>query len=241
MKKLTQRHEAIIMKVISQLRNKKGIEIGGPSDVFKENATMPVYPVIASLDGCNFHEKTIWEGTIREGKTYNYFKRKKGYQYICEATDLPAIPACSYDFILASHCLEHIANPLKALKEWLRVLIKGGTLLLIVPDGRYTFDHDRPLTSLHHLMDDLKHDREENDLTHLPEILKLHDLSLDPWAGDKRAFTARSLQNHRNRCLHHHVFDPKLIKEMFKYLHMKTILIDRIFPANIIALGERGI
>jgi len=32
-----------------------------------------------------------------------------------------------YDFLLASHCLEHMANPLCAFQEWLRVLKKKGS------------------------------------------------------------------------------------------------------------------
>ncbi|PYL73305.1 MAG: hypothetical protein DMF22_01865 [Verrucomicrobia bacterium] len=37
------------------------------------------------------------------------------------------IPSGKYDFLLASHCLEHMANPLCAFQEWLRVLKKKGS------------------------------------------------------------------------------------------------------------------
>ena len=41
----------------------------------------------------------------------------------------------SLDYVVASHSLEHFADTKKTLKEWDRVLKKGGTLGIIVPDG----------------------------------------------------------------------------------------------------------
>ena len=41
-----------------------------------------------------------------------------------------------FDFVVSSHCLEHIREaPLIVLREWLRVLKVGGMLAFIVPDG----------------------------------------------------------------------------------------------------------
>ena len=42
---------------LSHLSNKKGIEIGGPSPLFK--ITLPVYKVVASLDSVNFSNRNI--------------------------------------------------------------------------------------------------------------------------------------------------------------------------------------
>ena len=55
---------------------------------------------------------------------------------------------------------------------------------LVVPHKDKTFDHNRPVTSLNHLEEDLDNDVDEDDLTHLPEILELHDLrgNLPKWA-----------------------------------------------------------
>ncbi len=47
--------------------------------------------------------------------------KEPGIQYVRDATDLRGIPDSKYDFVLASHALEHIANPLKAMSEWTRV------------------------------------------------------------------------------------------------------------------------
>lgn len=40
----------------------------------------------------------------------------------------------AYNFVYSSHCLEHIQNPRNAIKNWLRVLRRGGHLIVIVPD-----------------------------------------------------------------------------------------------------------
>ena len=220
------------------LRGKYGLEIGGPSNFFRE--ILPIYSIIRGLDGCNYGKITIWEGNIKEGQTYEYHpNKKKGYQFICDAVDLKFIPSLSYDFILASHVIEHIANPIKALLEWLRILKENGILLLVVPHRDGTFDHNRPITTLKHLLDDFEKNIKEDDLTHLPEILELHDLTLDPQAGDFDAFKKRSLDNFNNRCLHHHIFDTKLVVEIFDYLGLQVLSVDVVLPYHIIVMGKK--
>jgi SAM-dependent methyltransferase len=239
---LTKYRKAIFTPIIAELTNKSGLEIGGPSKVFHEYGILPIYPIIRSLDGCNFSEKTLWEGRVKKGKTYNYYKQKKGRQFVCEATDLIDIPSSSYDFLVSSHCLEHIANPLKALKEWLRVLVKGGTLILSVPDRRrcyVTKDHMRVRTSIEHLIDDMKNDVGENDLTHLPETEKIHNFRLKHVSYEQKLFIARYLQNDKYRCIHHHVFDKKLVKEIFRYLRVKVIYIGSDILSNLVAMGKK--
>ncbi len=66
-----------------------------------------------------------------------------GMQYIHNATDLASIPDGSYGFLLASHILEHVANPLRATEEFHRVLKPKGFMLIAVPDRLHTFDHRR--------------------------------------------------------------------------------------------------
>src|SRR6185503_5259726 len=47
----------------------------------------------------------------------------------------------SLDYVLASHVLEHVANPVAALAEWYRVVRPDGIIYLIVPNRLSTFDH----------------------------------------------------------------------------------------------------
>ena len=70
---------------------------------------------------------------------------------IRDATSLDGIEDASYDVVLASHTLEHIANPLLALSEWRRVVGADGHLVLVLPHLENTFDHRRPVTTLEHI------------------------------------------------------------------------------------------
>ncbi|QUR67325.1 class I SAM-dependent methyltransferase [Mycobacterium spongiae] len=196
--------------------DKYGIEIGGPSLLFK--TVLPLYSSVGKLDGVNFATDTVWEGRIAAGDAFNYYHRKSGRQYISEATDLSEIESGRYDFLLSSNCLEHVANPIKALAEWKRVIKDGGVLILVLPNKGSNFDHRRPFTQFEHLLDDFAKDVGEDDLTHLDEILTLHDLAMDPPAGDLEHFRQRSLKNFENRTLHHHVFDRQLIEQTLNHV-----------------------
>jgi SAM-dependent methyltransferase len=222
------------------MAGKVGLEIGGPSQVFGRRGLFPFYAVAARLDNCNFSQTTIWEGSIAEGATFQYDEQHTpGDQYILEATDLAVIPSNTYDFVVSSHTLEHIANPLRALYEWLRVLKEHGLLVLVLPHRDGTFDHRRQVTPLQHLIHDFACGTTEEDLTHLAEILTLHDLSRDPEAGDFAAFKARSEQNFANRCLHHHVFDSQAVVRLIDYLGLELHAVEPIRPYHIFAVAEK--
>jgi SAM-dependent methyltransferase len=225
---------------VKALSNKCGLEIGGPSSLLQRNNILPLYPHIKALDGCNFSDETIWEGKLKEGYNYSYNSSKpKGFQYILDAVDLVSIENYKYDFVISCHNLEHIANPIKALKEWLRVLKIDGYLLLAVPNRDGTFDHKRNITTLDHLIDDYNKSIGENDLSHLNEILALHDLSMDKAAGDFESFKKRSKNNFINRALHQHVFDRSLLIQLFNYLNIQIIALDLVKPFHIIIIGKK--
>jgi ubiquinone/menaquinone biosynthesis C-methylase UbiE len=205
------------------VKNKSGIEIGGPSGIFSKNHFLPIYPYLKSLDGVNFSSQTLWEGEIEQGNNYK-FGGKTGYQFIAEGSDLRQIQSQTYDFLLSCNNLEHIANPLKALAEWKRVLKKGGALILILPKKESNFDHKRSVTSLEHVIKDYENNIDERDTSVIEEVLRLHDLNRDPKAGNFENFKKRSENNFSNRTLHHHVFDTDLLKQMVEHIGMKTLI-----------------
>jgi SAM-dependent methyltransferase len=217
--------------------DKIGLEIGGPSDVFQGKDLLPVYPCATRIDGVNFSTSTLWAGGISETAGYRTTDGRVGQQFVCEASKLERIADRTYDFVLSSHSLEHSANPLKCIAEWLRVLKPGGALLLLLPDARFTFDHRRPVTSFEHLLEDYRNDVGEDDLTHLEEILALHDLSQDPQAGSAESFRARSLRNIENRALHQHVFDAALLRQIYCHFNIRPLCAETAPPVHIIALG----
>ena len=224
----------------SFLEAQVGLEIGGPSTIFTRRGCIPVYPVAARIDNCNFDHRTVWEGTVEEGDTFVFDPHKApGRQYVAEACELGSIPDSAYDFVLSSHCLEHLANPLQGLGEWIRVLKDDGLLVLIVPHKDGTFDHRRPVTSLAHLIQDFEAQTTERDLTHLDEILELHDLARDPEAGDAAAFAERSRRNYQNRCLHHHVFDTRLAVALVDHARLQIFAVEPLRPYHIVVIARK--
>lgn len=218
--------------------HKIGLEIGGPSDFFSSDV-FPIYDWAKEIDGCNFSRNTIWEGAI-ETNEYKYHPKKSGRQYILDGSRLDEIADEKYDFLLSSHNLEHIANPLKAVKEWVRVLKPGGFILLVLPDKRFTFDRNRPYTSFSHILSDFESNIGEDDLTHLSEILQLHNLKMDPGAGrDFEVFKKRCENNFEVRGLHQHVFSFDLLEESAAYFNLSAVCKYDVPPYHKIFLAQK--
>jgi SAM-dependent methyltransferase len=223
------------------LQGKQGLEIGGPSNAFSDEGFLPVYQYLESLDNCLYSSNTIWAGRVKEGGTFAFHSSKPmGNQIVCEASDLTPIADESYDCVLACHCLEHLANPLRALDEWKRVLRPGGLLLLILPHREGTFDWRRPVTRLDHMIEDQTNEIDETDLTHLPEVMELHDLTLDSPAGTKEQFRDRCLDNFSKRAMHHHVFDTSTAVKILDHCNYEVLRVDNLKPYHIAVIARRS-
>jgi SAM-dependent methyltransferase len=226
-RRVSRRRATSFHECAARVTGKSGLEIGGPSGVFRPGGILPIYPLVGNLDNCNFAATTIWESA-------------PGRQLIADATSLTDVQDAHYDFLLASHVLEHVANPIKALREWRRVLQPGGLLVVIVPDQRYTFDHRRTVTTIGHLRDDFYRQTPEDDATHLDEVLALHDLSRDPEAGTRADFEQRCRQNMRYRAMHHHVFDRGLLTAVLSESAFQVVAAEMMSPYHIVALATRN-
>ena len=206
--------------------NKVGVEIGGPSP-----SAVIIYENASNIDNVIFSNNTIWSNHTED---YNYYNNKKGKVIINDAVNISLVHNEYYDFCFSSHSLEHIANPLKAINEWLRILKKNGYIIIIVPEKSACFDHKRKYSTFSTLLSQYEKNVGEDDLSTLPEILKNHDLNMDPPAGDLDAFTKRSLDNFNNRCLHHYVYNDELLMEICNYfkcefIYKETIGLNRWF------------
>jgi hypothetical protein len=118
-------------------------------------------------------------------------------------------------------------------------LKKNGLLLLILPHKDGTFDWRRPTTTLAHMIEDYERGVGEDDLTHLQEVLQLHDLSRDPDAGRKEEFRIRCEENRIHRAMHHHVFDTMTAVATVSYAGFRILRVDNLLPFHIIILGQR--
>lgn len=220
--------------------DKVGLEIGGPSSLFGRGSALPVYGLGRRFDNCNFAESTAWVQDQQSGETFVFdeFKRP-GNQFFAEASSMDVVSDEAYDFAVSSHCLEHLANPLLALQEWRRVLKSGGALLLVLPHKDGTFDRLRPVTQLSHLIADYSHHTPETDLTHLDEVLRLHDLTRDPGSPDFETFKARCEANAIHRCIHHHVFNTPLAVELVDWADFQIVNVQLLRPFHIVVLAQK--
>lgn len=174
-------------------------------------------------------------------ESYQFSRHKApGKVIIADGSALSSIPDGSYDFVLSSHNLEHFANPVKALKEWKRVSRPKGALILVLPDYRRTFDRRRTPTPVQHMLDDYAQNTGEDDSTHVPEVLKLHDLKMDGTlkTGAYEELHARSINNLANRSLHHHVFDESNSAELLKAVGSEVLAIELALPYHIFILSR---
>ena len=73
---------------------------------------------------------------------------------IDDAATLGTFADGTLDFVIANHVLEHLEDPIAALRNLVRVLRPGGVLLLTLPDGRFSFDAQRERTTVAHLQRD---------------------------------------------------------------------------------------
>lgn len=227
------RRDRALVDAADALKDAVALEPGGPSASFGRWGLVPVYSRLAALDTLDYAEQTLWSETA-----HRHIRPRQSL--IGEAGKLDGVPDDAYDAFLASHVVEHLANPLGALAEWQRVVRPGGYMLLIVPHRDGTFDHRRPVTSLEHLQADAARDTGEDDLTHLEEILELHDLALDPGAPNREMFEQRCRENPSLRAMHHHVFISRTVVDMCRAAGLDVLLVRPMRPHNIVCFCRVG-
>lgn len=216
---------------IEHFKGKLGLEIGGPTELFSY-----IYNQCAACDNVNFSSHTVW--WKNDTNDFRYKNKKMGDVFITEATDMYQIEGERYDFILSSNNLEHTANPLKALKEFSRVVKKEGIVLILVPIKEKIFDHNRDYTTFEHLLEDYYNDTGEDDLSHLQEIIMQHDYTMDSQCGGREKFIERAKKNIENRCLHHHVFEEQCLRKSFLFVGLKVIAFGRL-TNNWMIIGQK--
>jgi hypothetical protein len=110
---------------------------------------------------------------------------------------LQAVQDQMFDYVVASHVIEHVPDLIGWLREIGSVLRPGGVLALAIPDKRYTFDISRPLSTVGEIV-----------AAHLgrnvvPSVKQVHDNytmarvvdAARVWDGSQRAETAPYLHS----------------------------------------------
>jgi len=145
------------------------------------------------------------------------------------------------DFVIASHILEHLANPLALLVDIHRVLRSKGVLILLLPDRHSTFDRERDPTPLTHVVAEYRSDVREVDDAHIiDQLVGAHRANGGTF--DPGSLTPEQLELHRHRSVHAHVWDIHEFTEVLEFaskeLDVDWEVLDEMLPGQEGTYGE---
>lgn len=132
---------------------------------------------------------------------------------ISDLETLRGVADGSQDFVIANHVLEHCEDPIKAMKSVARVLRNRGIAYLAIPDKRYTFDVDRNVTSLEHLIADHEQGPDVSLRSHYRDWCRNVDKLSEPELSEKVALLLAGRVN-----IHFHVWEYAQMLEFFHYV-----------------------
>ncbi len=133
---------------------------------------------------------------------------------VTDGETLAGLADGSQGFVIANHFLEHCEDPIGALKNFVRVLRPGGVAYVAVPDKRFTFDRDRPLTPLVHLIADHRDGPAASRRAHFEEYARF---VLDQ-RTDAAVTTMADHLMERNHSIHFHVWSQREVMELLVWL-----------------------
>ena len=123
----------------------------------------------------------------------------------------------SQDFVIANHFIEHCQNPLQALENAYRVLRPSGVLYLALPDKRYTFDRDRPVTLIEHLERDHADGPEWSRRGHFEEWVRLVNKVTDPVLVARQVELLLAMEY----SIHYHVWTQREMMALLLHLQKR--------------------
>ncbi|GER14157.1 methyltransferase domain-containing protein [Variovorax boronicumulans] len=137
------------------------------------------------------------------------------YNVDLDTEGLPQLESGSFDGLVASHVIEHVANPLEVIAEFYRVLRVGGKLLLVVPDRSRTFDAMRKPTPFSVPLAKYRAGVTEVDEASIREFCEaiynqppMHPREVREWYNPSLLNAARFVL-HRRRTIHVHAWSPE--------------------------------
>jgi predicted SAM-dependent methyltransferase len=131
---------------------------------------------------------------------------------IDDGETLESIQDNYFDFVIANQMLEHCQNTIQTIKNHLRVIKPQGILYLTLPDKQYTFDRNRPVTHINHLVEDYTKGPQGSLYSHMNEWVRLVDRVN---ANEVEAATQKLIATNRN--IHFHVFTLESFMELLAW------------------------
>jgi SAM-dependent methyltransferase len=115
----------------------------------------------------------------------------------------------SVDFVIASHVLEHLADPIGMVDEIHRVLRLGGVALVLLPDRRVTFDAGRLPTPVDHLVAEHNAGVKVVSDDHIREFVAATEAGREPSEAE--------IELHRRRSVHVHCWSEEEFVPVLRY------------------------
>lgn len=173
----------------------KGIEIGG-------SAHNPFHLNTINVDFTDDME------TVFKKAEFELCGEKLKVDVVADGCDLPFEDE-SYDFVLSSHVIEHIFDPIGAMKEWLRVIKTGGYVFTICPRWQQVPGEVRPVTELKELIARHKGTKKKVNRLENPVLKQDRGLSI--------GLVKQIVEGHLT------VFDLELFVAMCEYLKLNVV------------------
>ena len=128
---------------------------------------------------------------------------------------LAPIPDCCLDAVIACHVIEHLVNPIAALREFERVLRPQGRLVLVVPDRNVTFDSVRQASPLADVLTKFRQGVTQISDTEIREFCSaiyyqppFLPTTVREWYKPQH-LDSELLELHRRRSIHVHCWSPE--------------------------------
>jgi len=129
------RNKRVVKKV--DLKNGVGLELGPLTS-----------PVVTKKEGNIYYLDHMSQEDLKKKYKTEPVELDKivPVDYVLKNTLKETVGKKKFDYVIASHVIEHIPDTISWLKEINDILKPGGVLSLVIPDKRFTFDFDRRLT-----------------------------------------------------------------------------------------------
>lgn len=147
---------------------------------------------------------------------------------------LSALADESQDFVIASHILEHLADPLTQIAEIHRVVKPGGVVLVFLPDRRHTFDRKRSPTPLAHLIAEHRDRVTVVSDEHIEDYLRKTGVWDPSWTPEQEH---EQFELNRQRSIHVHCWSEDEFLPVIEYtiaeMGMVWELLDAMFVEDV--------
>lgn len=112
-------------------------------------------PLLRKADGYNIRiaDYLDREGLLEKYEGLRPTEKIEDVDYVLQGGPLTEEIPDRFDYIVASHVIEHTVCLVCFLEDCAGLLLPGGVLTLAVPDHRYCFDHFRERTALGRVID----------------------------------------------------------------------------------------